>query len=97
MQTELQAIIPIATREVLDNSQTVPSQGASESEGSQLLVELLETVLDRFRRVATSHALFLRCISKTCTKHNMVVRLYDMTEVWGKIQAVVCIFFPSIY
>lgn len=88
MQSELQAIIPRATREVLDSSQSIPS-GAGGAEGGQLLVELLETVLDQLRRVAAAHALLLRCVSKACTKHNVALRLYDLMEVWSKIQAVV--------
>jgi len=88
MQSEIGGMIPRATRQVLERSQSVPCEESSAA-GDQLLRDLVQSVLDQMRKIADAHALLLRCASKTCTRLNTAVRLYDIRDVWVNIQIVV--------
>ncbi|XP_069698515.1 exocyst complex component 4 isoform X1 [Periplaneta americana] len=83
MQTELLAIIERTTQQILDSSQQ-PSMRST----PLLLLELLQTVFDQFRHVAAAHASVLRSFSRAADRHRIDVRLYEMPDVWSKIQAV---------
>ena len=83
MQAELLAIISRTTQQLLDASQQPGARN------THLLLELLQTVFDQFRRVAAAHASVLRSFARAAEKHHIDVRLYEMPDVWSKVQAVV--------
>ena len=63
-----------------------------DADGSQQqhpLPELLEALLERFRRIAAAHAFVLRRLAASAEKRNYQIRLYEMNVVWSTIQAVV--------
>lgn len=87
MQTELLAIIEHTTQHILELSQQPTHSIGAHS--TPFLLELLETVFDQFRCVAAAHASVLRSFSRAADRHHIDVRLYEMADVWSKVQAVV--------
>ncbi|CAG2064384.1 unnamed protein product, partial [Timema podura] len=97
MQTELLSIISRTTQQILDMS-ALPQQPqpAAHHDPAQtqplarpvLLLELLQTVFEQFRCVAAAHAVALRSFSFVADKYHIDVRLYEMPDVWSKVQAV---------
>lgn len=96
MDGELSSIVSNATKNLLESSQAVTTIAIT-NEGSRqvdphsktLLLELLETIFDQFRKVAEGHAIVLKHFSRTAEKYKLDVRLYEMADVWSKIQTVV--------
>ncbi|PNF38735.1 Exocyst complex component 4 [Cryptotermes secundus] len=86
MQTELLAIIGRTTQQLLDLSQQPPHSLGARS--TPLLLELLQTVFDQFRCVAAAHASVLHSFAQAADRHRIDVRLYEMPDVWSKVQAV---------
>lgn len=100
MDSELTAIVSRTTKSILDAPQSVTSLAVylennkpTEPEPQRLLLELLETIFDQFRRVATAHSIVLNGFNKVAEKYRIDVRLYEMPDVWSKIQAVVKYYF----
>jgi hypothetical protein len=89
MQTELLAIIERSTQQLLDLSQQLPHSLSARS--MPPLLELLQTVFDQFRRVAAAHTSVLHSFAHAADRHHIDVRLYEMPDVWSKVQAVVSI------
>nr|CAD7203089.1 unnamed protein product [Timema douglasi] len=97
MQTELLSIISRTTQQILDMS-ALPQQPqlAAHHDPAQtqplarpvLLLELLQTVFEQFRCLAAAHAVALRSFSFVADKYHIDVRLYEMPDVWSKVQAV---------
>lgn len=58
-------------------------------ENQHPLLELLQTIFIRFKLVANVHQVALRSFSHVTNKYSVDVRLYEMADVWSKIQAVV--------
>lgn len=58
-------------------------------QGSAALLELLLTVFDQFRAVAAVHSVALQSLRRAAEKYRVNVRLYEMADVWAKLQAVV--------
>lgn len=107
MQTELLNIIARTSDQIKRNHNkqaTTSKQMSSQNmeilvggtnnptEGQILLLELLNTVFDQMRLVAAAHSMALRSFSHVIQKYNLQVRLYEMPDVWNRIQAVVSIF-----
>ncbi|KAH0550385.1 exocyst complex component 4 [Cotesia glomerata] len=59
-----------------------------ENNGQSALLELLQTIFDQFRMIANAHSMALRSFSHVSKKYSVDVRLYEMPDVWSKIQAV---------
>nr|CAD7403523.1 unnamed protein product [Timema cristinae] len=95
MQTELLSIISRTTQQILDMS-ALPQQPqlAAHHDPAQtqplarpvLLLELLQTVFEQFRCLAAAHAVALRSFSFVADKYHIDVRLYEMPDVWSKLQ-----------
>lgn len=90
IQPELSAIVARASQQVVENS---CQQGDMLSGNSQprFLLELLETIFQQFRLVANMHKMVLRNLNRVI-KSGVLIRgeqMYDMTDVWSKIQAVI--------
>ncbi|XP_015108792.1 exocyst complex component 4 [Diachasma alloeum] len=95
MQSELLNIISRTSEQIKKSSPKTPPKTGAEPNGvieptntDNPLVELLQTVFEQFRSVASAHGTALRSFSHVCKKHNLDVRLYEMPDVWSKIQAV---------
>lgn len=58
---------------------------------ARLLLELLELLFDKFNAVATAHSVvlgYLQDAVQTAPTQQEDVKLYDMADVWVKIQNV---------
>ncbi|KAK7863550.1 hypothetical protein R5R35_011175 [Gryllus longicercus] len=92
MQTELLAIISRTTKQIRDGPMSItlaqPGQGDPAAARQQPLLELLQTIFEQFRHVATAHSAVLQRLSRAADKYHADVRLYEMADVWSKIQAV---------
>lgn len=53
------------------------------------MLELLLTLFEQFRAVVTAHACCVQSLRRAAEKHRQPVRLYEMADVWAKLQAVV--------
>ncbi|OPJ86850.1 hypothetical protein AV530_010255 [Patagioenas fasciata monilis] len=58
----------------------------------RLLLELLELLFDKFNAVAAAHSVVLGHLQQTvaspCSQYDGDIKLYDMVDVWVKIQDV---------
>ncbi|XP_021371891.1 exocyst complex component 4-like isoform X1 [Mizuhopecten yessoensis] len=99
IQPELSAIVARASQQVVENS---CQQGELLANNNQprFLLELLMMVFQQFRLVAHMHKMVLRNLNRvipTTAEHQeeksgVLIRgeqMYDMTDVWSKIQAVI--------
>ncbi|KAK6635581.1 hypothetical protein RUM44_000835 [Polyplax serrata] len=92
---ELLGIVSNTTKSLLESNQAVPTIAIShdgsrqvDSHSKQLLLELLDIIFDQFRKVAEGHSIVLKYFAKTADKYKLDVKLYEMADVWSKIQAV---------
>lgn len=94
IQPELSAIVARTSQLLLEST----SNQVDASNQSQCLLDLLENIFHQFRFVAHMHKMVLRNLDRIITSggqkevSGVPVRqecLYDMTDVWSKIQAVV--------
>lgn len=94
IQPELSAIVARTSQLLLEST----SNQVDASNQSQCLLDLLENIFHQFRFVAHMHKMVLRNLDRIITTggqkevSGVPVRqecLYDMTDVWSKIQAVV--------
>ncbi|EEB18474.1 exocyst componenet sec8, putative [Pediculus humanus corporis] len=81
MHGELMTIVSNATKNVLESSQSMNSS-------KMLLLNFLEIIFEQFRKVADGHKIVLKYFTKTAEKYRLDVRLYEMADVWSKIQTV---------
>ncbi|XP_071448510.1 exocyst complex component 4 [Hetaerina americana] len=104
MQNELLTIVKRTTQQVLVDHGvgstvvatggttgpviSLPTQDQSASQGKALL-DLLQTVFDQFRMIAAAHSCILQSFRRAAEKYRVDVQLYEMVDVWSKIQAVV--------
>ncbi|KAK0167148.1 hypothetical protein PV327_004582 [Microctonus hyperodae] len=103
MQSELLKIIAQTTNQIKTNSEkssmtpikplstelsTVKITHNNENENHSLLLDLLQTIFEQFRLIVNAHTMALRSFSFVCKKYNLDVRLYEIPDVWSKIQAV---------
>lgn len=66
----------------------------------RLLLELLELLFDKFNAVAAAHSVVLGHLQQTvaspCSQHDGDIKLYDMVDVWVKIQDVLQVRIPPL-
>lgn len=66
----------------------------------RLLLELLELLFDKFNAVAAAHSVVLGHLQQTvaspCSQHDGDIKLYDMVDVWVKIQDVLQVRIPQV-
>ncbi|KAG8226930.1 hypothetical protein J437_LFUL004648 [Ladona fulva] len=105
MQNELLSIVKKTTQQVLTDfggnsavtsaagttapSISLPSQQDQNVPQGKPLLEFLQTVFEQFRLIAAAHSFILQCFKRTAEKYHVDVQLYEMVDVWSKIQAVV--------
>lgn len=87
IQPELSAIVARTSQLLLEST----SNQVDASNQSQCLLDLLENIFHQFRFVAHMHKMVLRNLDRIIVSGVPVRQecLYDMTDVWSKIQAVV--------
>ncbi|XP_008550620.1 exocyst complex component 4 [Microplitis demolitor] len=99
MQTELLNIIARTSDTIKANAgKSMPKSDVNgvrindidikDSNGQSALLELLQTLFDQFKLIANAHSMALRSFSHVCKKYNVDVCLYEMPDVWSKIQTV---------
>ncbi|XP_039261309.2 exocyst complex component 4-like [Styela clava] len=87
MDRHINMIVTHTTVEITD---LFYKQG-DEGDNPERLLQLLEKLFEKFRCIASAHEHILHLISQSASKNSdgsMDVQLYDMEEVWSKIQSV---------
>ncbi|XP_054488052.1 exocyst complex component 4 [Agelaius phoeniceus] len=91
LEQELKQIVKRSTTQVADNGYQ-RGENISQENQPRLLLELLELLFDKFNAVAAAHAVVLGHLQQTvaspCSQHDGDIKLYDMVDVWVKIQDV---------
>ncbi|KAI5948091.1 exocyst complex component 4 isoform X1 [Manis javanica] len=90
LEQELKQIVKRSTTQVADSSYQRGENLTVDSQ-SRLLLELLELLFDKFNAVATAHSVVLGYLQDTVVTpltQQEDVKLYDMADVWVKIQDV---------
>lgn len=96
MQNELLKIIEHSSSNVKESSdkQTnvnikIQDSNNGKTANNSPLLEFLNIIFERFQQVIASHSTALCGFAHVIKKHNLEVPLYEMTDVWNNIQAVV--------
>ncbi|XP_030336569.1 exocyst complex component 4 isoform X1 [Strigops habroptila] len=91
LEQELKQIVKRSTTQVADNGYQ-RGENLSQENQPRLLLELLELLFDKFNAVAAAHSVVLGHLQQTvaspCSQHDGDIKLYDMVDVWVKIQDV---------
>ncbi|TRZ13187.1 hypothetical protein HGM15179_013915, partial [Zosterops borbonicus] len=91
LEQELKQIVKRSTTQVADNGYQ-RGENVSQENQPRLLLELLELLFDKFNAVAAAHSVVLGHLQQTvaspCSQHDGDIKLYDMVDVWVKIQDV---------
>ncbi|XP_061876266.1 exocyst complex component 4 [Colius striatus] len=91
LEQELKQIVKRSTTQVADNSYQ-RGETLSQENQPRLLLELLELLFDKFNAVAAAHSVVLGHLQQTvtspCSQYDGDIKLYDMVDVWVKIQDV---------
>uniref|UniRef100_A0A670ZNA9 Exocyst complex component Sec8 n=1 Tax=Pseudonaja textilis TaxID=8673 RepID=A0A670ZNA9_PSETE len=91
LEQELKQIVKRSTTQVADSGYQRGENIVQENQ-PRLLLELLEVLFDKFNAVATAHAIVLghlqQTVSPPSSQYEGEIKLYDMADVWVKIQDV---------
>ncbi|KAM9311350.1 LOW QUALITY PROTEIN: exocyst complex component 4 [Gastrophryne carolinensis] len=91
LEHELKQIVKRSTTQVADNGYQ-RGENVTQENQPRLLLELLEP-FDKFNAVAAAHSVVLGHLQQTVASptspQDGETKLYDMADVWGKIQAVI--------
>ncbi|XP_074725776.1 exocyst complex component 4 isoform X2 [Strix uralensis] len=91
LEQELKQIVKRSTTQVADNGYQ-RGENLSQENQPRLLLELLELLFDKFNAVAAAHSVVLGHLQQTvaspCSQYDGDIKLYDMVDVWVKIQDV---------
>ncbi|XP_036283198.1 exocyst complex component 4 isoform X2 [Pipistrellus kuhlii] len=90
LEQELQQIVKRSTTQVADSSYQRGENLTADNQ-PRLLLELLELLFDKFNAIATAHSVVLGYLQDTVVAplpQQEDVKLYDMADVWVKIQDV---------
>ncbi|XP_006887201.1 PREDICTED: exocyst complex component 4 [Elephantulus edwardii] len=90
LEQELKQIVKRSTTQVADSAYQ-RGEGLTGENQPRLLLELLELLFDKFNAVATAHSVVLGYLQQTVgpfLTQQEEVKLYDMADVWMKIQDV---------
>lgn len=87
METELLNLLLRTTHHVNDY---LSFQNSSESKPSQTaLLELIQILFEQFKYVVNAHTTFLDHMNRAVRTHKLDVKVYDIKDVWMKVQSVV--------
>ncbi|KAF7995170.1 hypothetical protein HCN44_004642 [Aphidius gifuensis] len=84
MENELFNIIDKTTDKIL-NEKINKHENTKEQ---TILIEFFDKIFDQFRLIANAHNIALKYLSNTCKKYNININLYEIIDVWNKIQFV---------
>ncbi|XP_065497051.1 exocyst complex component 4 [Caloenas nicobarica] len=91
LEQELKQIVKRSTTQVADNGYQ-RGENLSQENQPRLLLDLLELLFDKFNAVAAAHSVVLGHLQQTvaspCSQYDGDIKLYDMVDVWVKIQDV---------
>ncbi|XP_037692060.1 exocyst complex component 4 isoform X1 [Choloepus didactylus] len=90
LEQELKQIVKRSTTQVADSGYQRGENLTAENQ-PRLLLELLELLFDKFNAVATAHSVVLGYLQQTVVPaltQQEDIKLYDMADVWVKIQDV---------
>ncbi|KAM6095092.1 exocyst complex component 4 isoform 1-T1 [Chlamydotis macqueenii] len=91
LEQELKQIVKRSTTQVADNGYQ-RGENLSQENQPRLLLELLELLFDKFNAVAAAHSVVLghlqQMVASPCSQYDGDIKLYDMVDVWVKIQDV---------
>nr|XP_020655927.1 exocyst complex component 4 [Pogona vitticeps] len=91
LEQELKQIVKRSTTQVADSGYQKGENIVQENQ-PRLLLELLELLFDKFNAVAAAHAIVLGHLQQTVaspsSQYDGDIKLYDMADVWVKIQDV---------
>ncbi|OCT89261.1 exocyst complex component 4 [Xenopus laevis] len=91
LEQELKQIVKRSTTQVADSGYQRGENNTQENQ-PRLLLELLELLFDKFNAVASAHSVVLGHLQQTVasptSQSDGDTKLYDMAEVWVKIQTV---------
>ncbi|XP_050792767.1 exocyst complex component 4 isoform X2 [Gopherus flavomarginatus] len=91
LEQELKQIVKRSTTQVADSGYQ-KGESLSQENQPRLLLELLELLFDKFNAVAAAHSVVLGHLQQTVASPSSLydgdVKLYDMADVWVKIQDV---------
>ncbi|XP_060543030.1 exocyst complex component 4 [Pantherophis guttatus] len=91
LEQELKQIVKRSTTQVADGGYQRGENVVQENQ-PRLLLELLELLFDKFNAVAAAHAIVLGHLQQTVSfpssQYDGDIKLYDMADVWVKIQDV---------
>ncbi|NXD07577.1 EXOC4 protein, partial [Nothocercus nigrocapillus] len=91
LEQELKQIVKRSTTQVADNGYQRGENVFQENQ-PRLLLELLELLFDKFNAVAAAHAVVLvhlqQTVASPSSQYDGDIKLYDMVDVWVKIQDV---------
>uniref|UniRef100_A0A8D0G9E8 Exocyst complex component Sec8 n=1 Tax=Sphenodon punctatus TaxID=8508 RepID=A0A8D0G9E8_SPHPU len=91
LEQELKQIVKRSTTQVADNGYQ-RGENLTQENQPRLLLELLELLFDKFNAVAAAHAVVLGHLQQTVaspsSQYDGDIKLYDMADVWVKIQDV---------
>uniref|UniRef100_A0A8B9QF78 Exocyst complex component Sec8 n=1 Tax=Apteryx owenii TaxID=8824 RepID=A0A8B9QF78_APTOW len=91
LEQELKQIVKRSTTQVADNGYQ-RGENLSQENQPRLLLELLELLFDKFNAVAAAHSVVLGHLQQTVaspsSQYDGDIKLYDMVDVWVKIQDV---------
>ncbi|NXA47875.1 EXOC4 protein, partial [Nothocercus julius] len=91
LEQELKQIVKRSTTQVADNGYQRGENLLQENQ-PRLLLELLELLFDKFNAVAAAHAVVLvhlqQTVASPSSQYDGDIKLYDMVDVWVKIQDV---------
>jgi len=76
MQTELLRLVERTTKSLVGTEAPSP------------LVELLALLMEQFRAITAAHRVVLEQVRRTAATHRVNVSLYDLPDVWARVQAV---------
>ncbi|XP_063304370.1 exocyst complex component 4 [Pelobates fuscus] len=91
LEQELKHIVKRSTTQVADSGYQKGENTTQENQ-PRLLLELMELLFDKFNAVASAHSVVLGYLQQTVAsptnQYDGDIKLYDMAEVWVKIQTV---------
>ncbi|XP_039180672.1 exocyst complex component 4 isoform X2 [Crotalus tigris] len=91
LEQELKQIVKRSSTQVADGGYQRGENVVQENQ-PRLLLELLELLFDKFNAVAAAHAVVLghlqQTVSPPASQYDGDIKLYDMADVWVKIQDV---------
>lgn len=86
METELLTVVQRTTNHIND---FFSIQNGDNKQQQSALAELVQTLFDQFKEIAQAHSILLSHASKALKNKPLDFKIYEMNDLWVKIQDVV--------